>query len=96
MLRVCRPGGRVLIINHFRSPNRWIAKMVDRADPLTRVLGWRTDLGCDEVVHQLPLKVERRYKSSPMSLFTIVNAKRIDDSTLATQNSITIQRGNIG
>ncbi len=76
IVRVCRPGGRVVIINHFRSPNPWIAKVVNQADPVTRVLGWRTDLACDDVVHHLPLKVERRYKSSPMSLFTIVKAER--------------------
>jgi phosphatidylethanolamine/phosphatidyl-N-methylethanolamine N-methyltransferase len=75
--RVLRPGGSLLIINHFRSPRPWIANMVDKADPLTRHLGWKTDVECDAVVRELPLKVERCYKTSPMSLFTIIKATRL-------------------
>jgi short subunit dehydrogenase-like uncharacterized protein len=39
-------------------------------------LGWRTDLDLEEIVADLPLKVERRYKTSPTSLFTILSAVR--------------------
>lgn len=78
IVRVCRPGGRILIINHFRSQRPWIAKMIDRADPVTRHLGWRTNLACEEVLKELPLEVELQYKNSPMSLFTVLRATRRD------------------
>ena len=74
--RVLKPGGRLLIINHFRSRRKWIANVVDRADSVTRRLGWRTNLECEAVLRNLPLEVERQYKSSPFSLFTIINARR--------------------
>jgi len=74
MIRVCKPGGRILIVNHFRSNNPWIAKMVDSAGAFTRHLGWRTDLKLQDIVAELPLQVERRYKTSPASLFTIFTA----------------------
>lgn len=77
IVRVVRPGGKVLIINHFRSERRWIANVVDRADPVTRHLGWRTDLQWDAIVDSLPLKIEKRYKTSPLSLFTVLEATRI-------------------
>lgn len=76
MLRVCKPGGRILIVNHFRSPNPWIARMVDSAGAVTRHLGWRTDLDLQEIVSEMPLRVERRYKTSPTSLFTILTASK--------------------
>lgn len=76
--RVCRPGGRVLIVNHFRSPNPWIAKMVDSAGAVTRHLGWRTDLKFDEVVAELPLRMDQLYKPSPLSFFTVMSATRLD------------------
>ncbi len=75
-IRVCKPGGRILIVNHFRSNNRWIARMVDSAGAVTRHLGWRTDLDLEEIVAELPLRVERRYKTSPASLFTILSATK--------------------
>src|SRR5881409_901944 len=42
--RVCRPGGKLVIINHFRSERPLIGPLVDLADPVTRKLGWRTTL----------------------------------------------------
>lgn len=77
--RVLRPGGRVLIVNHFRSENPLIANMVDKADPVTQHLGWRTNLGRSEVLHEMPLEVESEYKSWPLSLFTVLRATRIPD-----------------
>lgn len=77
--RVVKPGGKVLIINHFRSRNTWIANVVDKADPVTRHLGWRTDLECDSILEELPFTVVKRYKTSPWSLFTVVSATRTAD-----------------
>lgn len=40
--RVCKPGGRIFILNHFSermSPMRWIEKI---ALPLTSRIGWRS------------------------------------------------------
>jgi phosphatidylethanolamine/phosphatidyl-N-methylethanolamine N-methyltransferase len=76
MVRVCRPGGLLVVINHFRSSNAWVANVVDRADKVTRRLGWRTDVTCEMLVQSLPLEIQRRYKTSPLSLFTIVKARR--------------------
>ncbi len=74
IVRVCKPGGRVLIINHFRSDNPIIAKVVDSAGNLTKHLGWRTDLGLDDILSELPLRLDHRYKPNPMSLFTVMKA----------------------
>ena len=78
--RVVKPGGRVLIINHFRSRNVWIANVIDRADPVTRHLGWRTDLECDSILNELPFEMVKKYKTSPWSLFTVVKATRTNDA----------------
>lgn len=77
MARVLKPGGRALVINHFRSDNFLVANLLDRADPLTRHLGWRTNLGYGELVDDLPLRVSVQRKRSPLSLFTILHATRI-------------------
>jgi len=80
LTRVCRPGGRILIINHFRSAKPWIARMVDSAGSVTRHLGWRTDLRLDDVVAELPLRMDKRSKPSPVSLFTVMSATKLSDA----------------
>jgi phosphatidylethanolamine/phosphatidyl-N-methylethanolamine N-methyltransferase len=76
MARVCKPGGTIVIINHFSSPRALIRGVVNCMDPVTRYLGWSTRLSLDDLFANSPLKLKRRYKSSPTSLFTIVEAEK--------------------
>lgn len=77
LVRVCRPGGRILVINHFRSENPLIAKVVDSAGGLTRRLGWRTDLQMNQLLNELPIEIESCRKDNPLSLFRVLVAKRV-------------------
>lgn len=74
IVRVCRPGGQVYIINHFRSENPLISRVVDSAGHVTRHLGWRTDVEFDELMSKLPLRIDAKYKPNPFSFFTIIHA----------------------
>ena len=74
-MRVCRPGGTVVLINHFRSERPLIGTVVDLIDPMTRKLGWRTTLRLADVVDGAPLEVAQCYKTSPRSLFTVLVAR---------------------
>jgi len=76
IVRVCKPGGTIVIINHFRSPRRLLASIVDKLDPITRKLGWRTTLHSAELFRQVPLGIIRQFKTSASSLFTVVIAKK--------------------
>jgi len=80
MFRVCRPGGTILIINHFRSERRWLAWIVDHLDPLTRKLGWRTTLRVGDLLEEVPVELAERYKTSPRSLFTVMVARKPETS----------------
>jgi phosphatidylethanolamine/phosphatidyl-N-methylethanolamine N-methyltransferase len=77
LVRVCKPGGRILVINHFRSKNPIVARVVDSAGGITRRLGWRTDLEVNELLTELPIEVESCHKNNPLSLFRVLVAKRI-------------------
>ena len=63
MVRVCRPGGHLVIINHFQSPRRPIAAVVDSLDPITRRLGWRTTLRGTDLLAEVELEGVRTYKT---------------------------------
>jgi phosphatidylethanolamine/phosphatidyl-N-methylethanolamine N-methyltransferase len=62
MHRVCRPGGRIVILNHFHSTNPLVARMERALSRVTVHLGFRSDLSLDSVVRQsgvTPLRVEK-------------------------------------
>jgi phosphatidylethanolamine/phosphatidyl-N-methylethanolamine N-methyltransferase len=73
--RVCKPGGTIVIINHFQSENDVPRRLSRLIDPVTRRLGWRATLSLTDVLDGVPLRVERAFKSSRHSLFTVVIAR---------------------
>jgi phosphatidylethanolamine/phosphatidyl-N-methylethanolamine N-methyltransferase len=44
MKRVCRPGGRIVILNHFRSENPFLSRIERAISPLTVHVGFKADL----------------------------------------------------
>ena len=72
--RVCKRGGTIVVINHFRSEKRVLAALDRRLEPLTRRLGWHT-LRQVDVFDGLPLVLNRVYKVPRRSLFTVVVAR---------------------
>jgi phosphatidylethanolamine/phosphatidyl-N-methylethanolamine N-methyltransferase len=44
MRRVCRPGGKFIVLNHFKSPNRLVAKVERAISPFTVHIGFKSDL----------------------------------------------------
>ena len=78
MIRVCRPGGRIIMLNHFRNGNKIIAAMEKVISPLTKHLGWRTDLSLHTVLEGTTLQVSRKQAVNPLRLWHLVecvNAK---------------------
>jgi phosphatidylethanolamine/phosphatidyl-N-methylethanolamine N-methyltransferase len=56
MKRVCKPGGKIVIVNHFRSANPFLAR-VDRAlSPMTVHIGFKADLDLPGFLSQTGLK----------------------------------------
>ena len=80
MCRVGKAGGTVVVINHFRTEQRWLAPWVVLLDPVTRRLGWRTTLRLSDLVDHAPLRLEQCYKTSARSLFTVVVAAKPQSS----------------
>jgi phosphatidylethanolamine/phosphatidyl-N-methylethanolamine N-methyltransferase len=74
MHRVCRPGGTIVLINHFRSDNPILAAFFRTVDPVLRFLGWTT-LRLADIIDPAQLHIERQWKTSSRSLFTIVIAR---------------------
>lgn len=74
MRRVCRPGGAITVINHFRSTIPWVARLQRAVDPMFRRMGWTT-LELEELLASGGVDVDRVWKTSRRSLFTIIRAR---------------------
>jgi len=70
--RVCKPGGKIVIVNHFTSDVPVLGSVTRSLDPFTRWLGWRTDLKLKAFIETTNLTVERIYKISKSSLYTVL------------------------
>src|SRR6185295_7750627 len=72
MRRVCRPGGRIVIVNHFRSDNRLMASLERMIAPLTVHVGFKSDLDLPAFLAQADLKPESIQKVNFPRIWTLV------------------------
>jgi phosphatidylethanolamine/phosphatidyl-N-methylethanolamine N-methyltransferase len=85
--RVCKPGGKIIIVNHFTTDFPVLGTVTRSLDPLTRLLGWRTDLKLQPFIETTNLTVERVYKTSKPSLYTVlVGTKPMDHDQLLLEH----------
>jgi phosphatidylethanolamine/phosphatidyl-N-methylethanolamine N-methyltransferase len=74
--RVCKPGGTIVIVNHFTTDFPLLGSLTEALDPITRWLGWRTDLRLKPFIETTSLTVEKVYKLSKASLYTVVLGRK--------------------
>ncbi|HXG04627.1 MAG TPA: methyltransferase domain-containing protein [Candidatus Binatia bacterium] len=58
MRRVVRPGGTIVILNHFRSERRAIGRLEDLVAPLCTRLGWKSNLAMTPLLKKVGLTPE--------------------------------------
>jgi phosphatidylethanolamine/phosphatidyl-N-methylethanolamine N-methyltransferase len=75
MYRVCRPGGRVVILNHFKSANPIMSKIETAISPMTVHIGFTADLDMDRFLEQAeltPFSIEKVNVPKMWTLITVI------------------------
>jgi phosphatidylethanolamine/phosphatidyl-N-methylethanolamine N-methyltransferase len=75
MRRVCRPGGRVILLNHFLSPNLILSRIERMISPFTIHIGFKADLDMPAFLTQAemqPQSIEKVNFPKIWSLVTVI------------------------
>jgi phosphatidylethanolamine/phosphatidyl-N-methylethanolamine N-methyltransferase len=75
MRRVCRPGGRIIFLNHFLSPSPLLSRMERLISPFTIHIGFKADLDLPAFLTQAdlqPVSIEKVNIPRIWSLVTCV------------------------
>lgn len=80
MIRVCRPGGRIVFLNHFVNGTGVLAFLERLISPLCARLGFRTDLALEDVMIGQPLEIRSLQKVKPLGMWSLVECtnKKVD------------------
>jgi phosphatidylethanolamine/phosphatidyl-N-methylethanolamine N-methyltransferase len=76
MRRVCRPGGRIVILNHFRSAGRVAAWLERVIAPFTLYLGFKSDLDLPAFLVQAELKPISIEKVNVPRIWSLVTCEK--------------------
>lgn len=76
MERVCKPGGDVLIVNHFAAEKGMRRNVESMLAPLSNKLGWRPDMPVEVVLEHTKLKEISRQTLPPVGLFTLLHLRK--------------------
>jgi phosphatidylethanolamine/phosphatidyl-N-methylethanolamine N-methyltransferase len=74
--RVCKPGGDVIIVNHFVAERGFRRRFESMLAPLSSKLGWRPDMALQEILAHTSLHEVERRTLPPLGLFTMLHLRK--------------------
>ena len=72
MFRVCRRGGRIVILNHFKSFNPLMSKIETAISPMTVHIGFTADLDLPRFLEQAELRPKSIEKVNVPKIWTLI------------------------
>lgn len=76
MQRVCAPGGRVILLNHFAKRGGVRGLMENVLMPHAQTIGWRPDFSVQSVLTQDGLELSETRSMAPFRIFTLLEFQK--------------------
>lgn len=77
--RVCKPGGKVVITNHFVRTRGMLAVLERTLAPMANVIGWHSDFEIETVLKVDTLNVDERRPLPPFGMMTFLVLEKTAD-----------------
>lgn len=91
--RVCKPGGTIVLLNHFHATHH-VAALVERGiSPMCRQIGFRSDLGLEDLLAGSALRVLVQRTIGPFGYWTLLQA--INDKPRPRLRAVGADNGHI-
>ena len=75
-VRVCRPGGEVVVVNHFSRDKGVLGAMEKVMAPFAETLGWRPEFPIETLMQTPGLTLVRQQKVARSALFSLLHFRR--------------------
>ena len=86
--RVCRPGGEVIVVNHF-SKSEGIRGRVEKAmAPFASLLGWRPQFPMETLFSCDRLAVKGATELKPFGLFTLLRFEKVQEAQTMSHKTV--------
>ncbi|WP_114964571.1 class I SAM-dependent methyltransferase [Alkalilacustris brevis] len=76
MARVCKPGGEVLIVNHFAREKGMLSVLERTFAPMANLLGWHSDFPRERIMGVPELKLEETMNFPPFGMFSFLRFRK--------------------
>lgn len=77
MARVCKPGGQVLLVNHFAREDGWLSWLERKFAPFADLMGWHSNFPKDLVLGVDRLALVEDAPVPGMGIFTFLRMQKL-------------------